>query len=167
MEENFRRILEACILLFLISGVGTINACGHLDFYPNGGKHMPGCEDLITPLFKFDLNIYKEGKCFLNWSYKLNAHPSWIEYTFEYQIRSVAQSCPTLSDPMNPSTPGLPVHYQLPEFTETHVHRVSDASSHLILCRPLLLLPPIPPSISLFQWVNSSHEVAKVLEFQL
>ena len=40
-------------------------------------------------------------------------------------------------------------------------------SSHLILCRPLLLLPPIPPSISLFQWVNSSHQVAKVLEFQL
>ena len=40
-------------------------------------------------------------------------------------------------------------------------------SSHRILCRPLLLLPPIPPSISLFQWVNSSHEVAKVLEFQL
>ena len=40
-------------------------------------------------------------------------------------------------------------------------------SSHLILCRPLLLLPPIPPSISLFQWVNSSHEVAKILEFQL
>ena len=40
-------------------------------------------------------------------------------------------------------------------------------SSHLILCCPLLFLPPIPPSISLFQWVNSSHEVAKVLEFQL
>ena len=40
-------------------------------------------------------------------------------------------------------------------------------SSHLILCRPLILLPPIPPSISLFQWVNSLHEVAKVLEFQL
>ena len=43
------------------------------------------------------------------------------------QIRSVAQSCPTLCDPMNRSTPGLPVHYQLPEFTQTHVHRVSDA----------------------------------------
>ena len=43
------------------------------------------------------------------------------------QIRSVAQSCPTLFDPMNRSTPGLPVHHQLPEFTQTHVHRVSDA----------------------------------------
>ena len=43
------------------------------------------------------------------------------------QIRSVAQSCPTLCDPMNHSTPGLPVHHQLPEFTETHIHRVSDA----------------------------------------
>ena len=44
-----------------------------------------------------------------------------------YQIRSVAQSCPTLCDPMNRSTPGLPVHHQLPEFSETHIHRVSDA----------------------------------------
>ena len=44
-----------------------------------------------------------------------------------YQIRSVAQSCPTLCNPMNRSTPGLPVHHQLPEFTQTHVHQVSDA----------------------------------------
>ena len=44
-----------------------------------------------------------------------------------YQIRSVAQSCPTLCDPMNRSTPGLPVHHQLPEFPQTHVHWVSDA----------------------------------------
>ena len=84
------------------------------------------------------------------------------------QIRSVAQSCPTLCDPMNRSTPGLPVHLQLLEFTETHVHRVSDAiqPSHP-LSSPF---PPVPnPSQhqSLFQWVNSSHEVAKVLEFQL
>ena len=64
------------------------------------------------------------------------------------QIRSVAQSCPTLCDPMNRSTPSLPVHHQLPEFTQTHVHQVSVMpSSHLILCRPLLLLPSIPPSI--------------------
>ena len=63
---------------------------------------------------------------------------------------SVAQSCPTLCDPMNCSTPGLPVHHQLPEFTQTHVHRVGDASKHLILCHPLLLLPPIPPNIRVF-----------------
>ena len=62
-------------------------------------------------------------------------------------------SCPTLCDPMNLSTQGLPVHHQLLEFTETHVHRVNGAmmpSSHLILCRPLFLLPPIPPSIRVF-----------------
>ena len=66
------------------------------------------------------------------------------------QIRSVTQSCLTLCNPMNRSTPGLPVHHQLLEFTETHVHRVSDAYSHLILCLPLLLLPPISPSIRVF-----------------
>ena len=43
------------------------------------------------------------------------------------QFSSVAKSCPTLCDPMNHSTPGLPVHHQLPEFTQTHIHRVSDA----------------------------------------
>ena len=63
------------------------------------------------------------------------------------QFNSVAQSCLTLCDPMNRSTPGLPVHHQLPEFTDS-----TDAmpSSHLILCRPLLLLPLIPPSIKVF-----------------
>ena len=88
--------------------------------------------------------------------------------TYSDQIRSVAQSCLTLCDPMNHSTPGLPVHHQLPEFTQTHVHWVSDAiqPSH-----PLSSPSPPAPSPSqhqsLFQWVNSSHEVAKVLEFQL
>ena len=84
------------------------------------------------------------------------------------QLSSVAQSCPTLCNPMNRSTSGFPVHHQLPEFTQTHVHRVSDAiqPSHL-LSSPS---PPAPnPSQhqSLFPWGNSSHEVAKVLEFQL
>ena len=51
---------------------------------------------------------------------------------------------------MNRSTPGLPVHHRLPEFTQTHVHRGGDASSHLIPCHPLLLLPLIPPSIRVF-----------------
>ena len=83
-------------------------------------------------------------------------------------VSSVAQSCPTFWDPMNRSTPGFPVHHQLPECTQTHVHRVSDAiqPSHP-LSSPS---PPAPnPSQhhSLFQWVNSSHELSKVLEFQL
>ena len=83
------------------------------------------------------------------------------------QIRSVAQLCPTLCDPMNRSTPGLPVHHQLLEFAQTHVHRVSDAiqPSHP-LSSPS---PPAPnPSQhqSLFQWVNSSHQVAKVTRVQ-
>ena len=84
------------------------------------------------------------------------------------QFSSVAQSCPTLCDPMNRSMPGLPVHHQLPEFTQTHVHRIGDAiqPSH-----PLSSPSPPAPNPSqhqgLFHWVNSSHEVAKVLEFQL
>ena len=84
------------------------------------------------------------------------------------QFSSAAQLCPTLCNPMNRSTPALPVHHYLLEFTQTHVHRVGDAiqPSHP-LSSPS---PPAPnPSQhhSLFQWVNSSHEVAKVLEFQL
>ena len=84
------------------------------------------------------------------------------------QFSSVAQSCPTLCNPMNHSTPGLPVHHQLPEFTQTLVHQVSDAiqPSH-----PLSSPSPPAPNPSqrqgLFQWVNSLHEVAKVLGFQL
>ena len=84
------------------------------------------------------------------------------------QFRSVTQSCPTLCDPMNCITSGLPVHHQLLEFTQTHVHRVSDAiqPSHP-------LLSPSPPALNLYQhqglfkWVSSSHQVAKVLELQL
>jgi len=85
-----------------------------------------------------------------------------------FQFSSVAQSCPTLWDPMNRSTPGLPVHHQLLEFTQTHVHRVSDAIQP---SRPLSSPSPPAPNPSqhqsLFQWVSSLHEVAKVLEFQL
>ena len=87
---------------------------------------------------------------------------------FSVQFSSVTQSCPTLCEPMNHSTPGLPVNHQLPEFTQTHVHQVSDA---IQLFHPLS--SPSPPALnashhqSLFQWVNSLHEVAKVKEFQL
>ena len=66
------------------------------------------------------------------------------------QFSSVAQSCPTLCNPMNCSMPCLPVHHHLPEFTQIHVHQPVMPSSHLILGRPLLLLPPIPPSSRVF-----------------
>ena len=73
------------------------------------------------------------------------------------QFSSVTQSCPTLCDPMYRSTPGLPVHHHLPEFTQTHVHQVRDAIHHRILSRPLLLLPPIPPSITVFSNESTPH----------
>ena len=82
-------------------------------------------------------------------------------------VRSVAQSCPTFCDPMNRSTPGLPVHHQLLEFTQTHVHLVGDA-----IQPSLPLSSPSPPASNpsqhqgLFQWISSLHEVAEVLEFQ-
>ena len=87
---------------------------------------------------------------------------------FLVQFSSVAQLCPTLCDPMNRSTLGLPVHHQLLESTQTHVHQVGDAiqPSHP-------LSSPSPPALNLswhqglFHWVSSSHQVAKVLEFQL
>ena len=83
------------------------------------------------------------------------------------QFSSVAQSCPNLCDPMNYSTPGLPVQHQLPEFTQTHVHRVSDAiqSSHT-LSSPSPPAPNLSQYQGLFQQVNSLHQVAKVSEFQ-
>ena len=69
-----------------------------------------------------------------------------IPFTFS----SVAQSCLTLCDPMDCSMPGLPVHHQLLEFTQTHVHRVGDAIQPSILCHPLFLLLSIFPSIKVF-----------------
>ena len=91
-----------------------------------------------------------------------------LSHTQISQFSSTAQSCPTLCDPMNRSAPGLPVHHQLPESTQTHVHRVGDAiqPSHP-------LSSPSPPALnlsqhqSLFKWVSSPHEMAKLLEFQL
>ena len=72
-------------------------------------------------------------------------------------VSSVAQSCPALCDPINCSTPGLPVHHQLAEFTQTQSIKLVMPSSHLILCCPLLLLPPIPPSIRVFSNESTLH----------
>ena len=93
---------------------------------------------------------------------------AFIPERWNLEFSSVTQSCLTLCNPMNRSTPGLPVHHQLLEFTQIHVRWVGDAiqPSH-----PLLSPSPPAPNPSqhqdLFQWVNSLHEVAKVLEFQL
>ena len=93
----------------------------------------------------------------------------WISWIY-LKHKSVQFSHSVMSDcdPMDCSTPGFPVHHQLPELTQTHVHRISDAiqPSHP-------LSSPSPPSFNLsrhqglFQWVSSLHQVAKVLEFQL
>ena len=89
----------------------------------------------------------------------------WIKIL--HQFSSVIQSCQTLCDPMNHRISGLPVDQHLPQFTQTHVHRVSDAiqPSHP-LSSPSLLGPNPSQHQGLFQWVNSLYEVAKVLEFQ-
>ena len=84
-----------------------------------------------------------------------------------FQFSSVAQLCPTLCDPMNHSTPGILVHHQLLEFTQTHVHWLGDVTqpSHpLSSSSPALNLSQTQ---SLFKRVSSSHQVAKVLEFRL
>ena len=77
------------------------------------------------------------------------------QLTYSVQFSSVAQSCPTLCDPTNCdptncSTPGLPVHHQLPEFTQTHVIELVMPSSHLILCRPLSSCPQFLPASKYF-----------------
>ena len=119
-------------------------------------------------------NYMSSGKYTLGWSWSWVVLPKvqWFSLSAVVmalvQFSSVAQSCPTLWDPMNCSTPGLPVHHQLPGFTQTHAHRVSDAiqPSHP-------LSSPSPPALNpsqhqgLFKWVRSLHQVAKVLEFQL
>ena len=94
------------------------------------------------------------------------SHHTWI-YANEanVQFSSVTQSCPTLCDPLDCSTPRFPVHHQLLQFAQTHVHRVSDAiqPSH-----PLSSLSPafnLCQHQGLFQWVSSSHQAAKVWSF--
>ena len=100
--------------------------------------------------------------------------PLWVKMNFPrvypdtIQFSSVTQLCLTLHDPLDCSMPGLLVHHQLPEFTQTHVHWVGEANS------PSHPLPsPSPPAFNLshhqglLKWLSSLHQVAKVLEFQL
>ena len=124
----------------------------------------------VKHLFMWLLAIYVSSldRCLFRSS--IHSLIEWfVFFDFElHQFSSVTQLCPTLCDPMNCSTPGLTVHHQLLESTQTHVHWVSDTiqPSHP-------LSSPSPPAFNLshhqglFKWVSSKHQVAKVLEFQL
>ena len=128
-----------------------------------------GEESLIR--FSFQLDPESMQSSSRQYNFKFIWEETWFRKKKDsrsVQFSSVSQFCPTLYDPMNRSTPGLPVHHQLPEFTKTHVHRVSDAiqPSH-----PLSSPSPPAPNPSqhqgLFQWVSSLHKMAKVLLFAL
>ena len=138
----------------LIPGSGRSPGGGH------GNPFQYSC--LETPINRgaWQATVHRVAK---SWAWL-----SDLVFMCSVQFSSVSQLCLALCDPMNSSTPGLPVHHQLLEFTQTHVHRVGDA------IQPSHPLPsPSPPAPNpsqhrgLFQRVNSSHEVAKVLEFQL
>ena len=154
---------------------------------PNPGiESCLHCRQMLYPLSHQESPTGEEGRAITNTSRKNKAagpkqkwcsavdvshgegkKQYWIG-TCNTQFSSVAQSCPTLCNPMDCSTPGFPVHHQLPEHTQTHVHHVDDAIQP---AHPLS--SPSPPTFNLsqnqglFKWVSSSHQVAKVLEFQL
>ena len=128
--------------------------------------------ELKGHMFNFLRNCWTVFQSWVAYSL-LFIHCLYFQYVLlfmkkEFYNTSVAQSCLTLCNPMDCSTPGFPVHHQLPELAQTHIHWVSDAiqPSH-----PLLSLSP--PAFNLcqhqvlFQWVSSLHQVAKVLELQL
>ena len=105
---------------------------------------------------------------FASASPKFPLHSSSIPSPLAVQFSSVAQSCLTLWDPIDCSTPGFPVHHQLPDLAQTQVHWVDDA---IQLSHPLSS-PSVPvfnlsQHQGLFKWISSSHQVAKVLEFHL
>ena len=116
---------------------------------------------LLSITFSRSINVVAWDR--ISWIYTQKWHCLSVQ-----SISLVTHLCPTLCDPMDCSTPGHPVHHQLLEFTQTHVHRVGDA---IQLSHPLL--SPSPPAFnlsqhqSLFKWVSSLHQMAEVLEFQL
>ena len=125
------------------------------------------CPIVRTPSPKRFL-LYSDVSQDLRQHFAINNNDYALCWMVSVQFSSVAQSCLTLCDAMNCSTPGLPVHHQLPESTQTYVHQIGDAiqPSHP-------LSSPSPPALNLsqhqglFKWVSSSHQVAKILEFQL
>ena len=125
------------------------------------------CHMQTVRILLFSNQLFNHVQLFVSpWT---RAHKTSLSFTISPSLlSSITQLCLTLCNPMNCIMPGLPVHHQLPESTQTHVHWVDDAiqPSHP-------LSSPSPPALNLsqhqglFKWVSSSHQVAKVLEFQL
>ena len=93
--------------------------------------------------------------CGLSWAAAVGHRYGTDNHSYQFSL--VAQSCLTICNPMDCSTLALPVHHQLSELTQTHVHRVSEPSNHLILCCPFLLLPSIFPRIRVFSDESVLH----------
>ena len=151
--------------------------------FANKGLYSQSCGFSSSHVWMWELDL-KEGWALKNWRFQTVVLEKTLESPLDSkeikpvhpkgnqpsifigrtdQFSSVPQSCLTLCDPMNLSTPGLPVHHQLPESTQTHVHWVGDAiqPSHPLSC------PSLPAfNVAQDQWVSSSHQVAKVLELQ-
>ena len=151
------------------SSLSPQHVCGLREFEFPEAEKCPKCSHLWPVVWTGQMERNLLWFCLdLLFQYTLPPWDSVPSPISSVQFSSVTRSCLTLCDPMKCSTPGLPVHHQPPEFTQTHIHRVGDTipPSH-----PLPSPSPPAPNPSqqqgLFQWVSSSHEVAKVLEFQL
>ena len=159
---ELRKVMEAEWSLFPV-----VKNCGHRkDLCPGAPQSPAGFHHLQS----FTSTSFSWWHLSLS-EHKLSIHllTHLSSFSFPQTFSSVQSlSRVQLCDYMNHSMPDFPVHHQLPEFTQTHAHWVSDAiqPSH-----PLSSPPPLALNLSqhqgLFQWVNFSHEVAKVLEFQL
>jgi len=120
----------SCLQSFPASGSFSMS-----QFFTSGGQKIGASASVLPMSIRIDLlSLQSKGlsRAFSNtivYKHKLFSTQSSLKWSncHIHQFSSVAQSCPTLCDPMNCSTPGLPVHHQLLEFTQTHVHRVSDA----------------------------------------
>ena len=147
-----------CILIFALKSLGTTQS---------NDSWCNNCVCLFSRLVLFRLSLMNDFMLILGSLYLCLKCVVTLAHATCVQFSSVTQSCLTLCDSMNRSTPGLPDHHQLSESTQTHVHWVGDA------IQPSHPLSSPSPALNLsqhqglFQWVSSLHEVAKVLEFQL
>ena len=158
-----------CHIFFIYSSVFGYLGCFHVLAIVNSAAMNTGLQVSFQMMFSPDIcpwvglqgHMLPLFLVFLrNFHSVLHSGCQWVS--------SISQSCPILGNPMDCRMPGFPVYHQLVELTQTHTQRVSDViqPSHL-------LLSPSPPTVNLlqhqglFQWVSYSHQVAKVLEFQL